>query len=182
MKILFGISGSIAAIKVNEIIEKLQEHCKTNNISIEIKYVATNIAYEKFLKPFKEKVFLDEDEWLWQKKGDAILHVELRKWADIFIICPLDANTLANISNGICSNLLTCICRCWDFKKTFLVFPCMNTYMYNHPITKEHIDIVSSWGIKVINPIEKLLACGDYGIGALPNIEDVINEIIKYLH
>ncbi|CDO63929.1 flavoprotein, putative [Plasmodium reichenowi] len=181
MNILFGISGSIAAIKTNEIVEKLKDECKLNNILIDIRFVATNIAYEKFLKDFNNKVYLDKDEWLWEKRGDDILHIELRKWADIFILCPLDANTLASISNGLCPNLLTCICRCWDFNKTCLVFPCMNTYMYNHPITKQQLDIISLWGMKVVNPIEKILACGEYGMGALPHVENVVFEIMKYI-
>ncbi|SBT74974.1 phosphopantothenoylcysteine decarboxylase, putative [Plasmodium malariae] len=181
MKLLFGISGSIAAIKINEIVEKLKEKCELMKIPIEIKYVATRIAFDKFLKNFKEKILLDEDEWLWNERGDEILHIELRKWADVFVICPLDANTLAYISNGACPNLLTCICRCWDFEKTCLVFPCMNTFMYSHPITKKQISVISSWGIKVVDPIEKVLACGEYGMGALPNVEDVTSEIVKHL-
>ncbi|CAD2089317.1 phosphopantothenoylcysteine decarboxylase, putative [Plasmodium vinckei lentum] len=179
MKLLLGITGSIAAIKTSEIVEKLKKECENKNIPIEIKYVATNVAFEKFLNNFKEPVLLDKDEWLWKDRGDDILHIELRKWADLFVICPLDANTLAYISNGACPNLLTSICRCWNFEKKIIVFPCMNTYMFNHPITKHQLDIISSWGIKIIPPIEKILACGEYGMGALPNIEDVVKEIVE---
>ncbi len=51
----------------------------------------------------------DELEWhQWKKKGDPVLHIELRKWADLFVICPLSANSLAKLSNGLCDNLLVC--------------------------------------------------------------------------
>jgi len=52
----------------------------------------------------------------WNKRGDPVLHIELRKWADAILVSPLSANTLAKISNGICDNLLTLIFRCWDMK------------------------------------------------------------------
>ena len=52
----------------------------------------------------------------WSKRGDPVLHIELRRWADALVIAPLSANTLAKLSNGICDNLVTLICRCWDMK------------------------------------------------------------------
>lgn len=64
----------------------------------------------------------DESDWRdWQKVGDPVLHIELRRWADIFVIAPLSANTLAKMANGMCDNLLTCIVRAWDFKNKLLV-------------------------------------------------------------
>ncbi len=64
----------------------------------------------------------DESDWRdWQKVGDPVLHIELRRWADIFVIAPLSANTLAKMANGMCDNLLTCIVRAWDFKKNRLL-------------------------------------------------------------
>ena len=53
----------------------------------------------------------------------------------MMIICPLSANTMAKISNGICDNLLTCVFRAWDFKKPVFVAPAMNTFMYDNPFT-----------------------------------------------
>ncbi|EUD66981.1 phosphopantothenoylcysteine decarboxylase [Plasmodium inui San Antonio 1] len=183
MNLLIGVSASVAAIKLGEVNERLKEKCAESNLDVKIKYVATSLAYDAFLKKvdFGEKVFLDKDEWAWQKKGDDILHVELRKWADLFVICPMDANTLASVSSGACPNLLTCICRCWDFRKPMLVFPCMNTHMYEHPITREQLKRITSWGVRVVEPVEKLLACGDYGIGALPPVEDVVGDIVEYI-
>ena len=64
----------------------------------------------------------DEAEWRgWQKVGDPVLHIELRRWADVFVVAPLSANTLAKMANGMCDNLLTCVVRAWDFSKPLLV-------------------------------------------------------------
>ena len=82
----------------------------------------------------------DEDEYaIWQGRGDIVLHVELANLADAIVIAPLGANSLAKISNGMCDNLLTCVCRAWRFKKPFLVAPAMNTAMYEHPITERQL-------------------------------------------
>jgi phosphopantothenoylcysteine decarboxylase len=134
----------------------------------------------------------DEDEQLrWGKRGDPILHIELRKWADALIIAPLSANTLAKITNGQCDNLVTLVCRCWDMKlrssqdtgeerprqvklaKPIIVAPAMNTMMWEHPITEEQLDRLRSWGYTIANPIEKLLMCGDQGRGAMAHIETI---------
>jgi flavoprotein len=68
----------------------------------------------------------DEAEWHeWSKVGDPVMHIELRRWADLFVIAPLSANSLAKMANGMCDNLVTCIARAWDFKRPLLVSVCM---------------------------------------------------------
>ena len=60
-------------------------------------------------------LYTDLDEWnAWTKRGDPVLHIDLRNWADILIVAPLDANTLAKIACGISDNLLTCVLRAWQ--------------------------------------------------------------------
>ena len=64
----------------------------------------------------------DEEEWhQWQKKGDPVLHIELRKWADLLVVAPLSANTLAKLALGLCDNCLTSVVRAWDWSKPLLV-------------------------------------------------------------
>jgi len=110
--------------------------------------------------------------------GDPILHIELRNWSDIFLIAPLDANTLGKLAYGLCDNLLTCIARAWDIKTKPLLFcPAMNTVMWNHPITKRNLDILKSFGYCEINPISKHLACGEDGMGAMADIKDIAQKV-----
>lgn len=81
---------------------------------------------------------MDQDEWDgWNQRNDPVLHIELRKLADLLLISPLSANTMAKVSNGLSDNLLTSVFRCWDFKnkKPLLLAPAMNTLMYESPIT-----------------------------------------------
>ena len=108
------------------------------------------------------QIHTDSEEWeQWKKIGDPILHIELRNWADCFLIAPLDANTLGKIAHGLCDNLLTCIVRAWELHKKHLIFcPAMNTAMWNHPITSKNIASLKEWGYIQVPPINKILACG----------------------
>lgn len=58
---------------------------------------------------------------MWEAKGDPVLHIDLRKWADLLVIAPLSANTLAKMAQGLCDNCLTSVVRAWDFSKPLLV-------------------------------------------------------------
>ncbi|KAL8537684.1 hypothetical protein ACS0TY_012718 [Phlomoides rotata] len=99
--------------------------------------------------------------------GDNVFHIELRKWADIMVIAPLSANTLAKIAGGLCDNLLTCIVRAWDYSKPLFIAPAMNTLMWDNPFTERHLVVLDDLGMSLIPPVKKRLACGDYGNGAM---------------
>ena len=72
-------------------------------------------------------------------RGDPVLHIELRKWADLLIVAPLDANTLAKFALGLSDNCLTCVFRAWDFAKPVILAPAMNTFMWESPVTLRHL-------------------------------------------
>ncbi|XP_952051.1 uncharacterized protein TA14440 [Theileria annulata] len=181
--ILFGVTGSVAAIKIPEIVERLHNLATSDNNSVNIKIVRTLSAKEYFFDSESSDKFevFDDCPRVKYNKSDPILHIELRRWADIYVICPLDANTLAKISTGLCDNLLTDIARAWDMNKPFWVYPCMNTFMYEHILTEEQLNKLKSFGIKVIEPISKKLACGDYGMGGLPEPQDIANDLYTSL-
>lgn len=105
--ILIGVTGSVAAIKVGEFIEGLKDIAIKNNIEIEIKIVATNSAKNFFNDLVMGLILKCEDEFNnWKAVGDDVFHISLRQWADLYIILPLTANTLAKLSNGLCDNVL----------------------------------------------------------------------------
>lgn len=156
-------------------------------------------------------VILDEDEWpgrdagqLWQR-DDPVLHIELRKWADLLVIAPLDANTLAKLANGLSDNCLTCVWRAWDTARPVVLAPAMNTLMWLHPLTGRHLrqlaadsgggdvpagldlDAVMAWinercpRLWVVGPQSKRLACGDVGVGAMADVAEVVAAITAAL-
>ncbi|XP_002732751.1 phosphopantothenoylcysteine decarboxylase-like isoform X2 [Saccoglossus kowalevskii] len=177
--VLIGCTGSVASILMNQLVTELQGSIE----NIEIRVVATKHSQHFFdSTSLPVKVYQDEDEWkAWTNRSDPVLHIELRKWADMFLIAPLDANTLAKISNGLCDNLLTTIARAWDLKKCFLFCPAMNTLMWEHPVTSKHINILKQWGYKEIPCIEKTLVCGDTGFGAMAEISTIVKTVKENL-
>eukprot|EP00112_Aurelia_sp_Birch-Aquarium-sp1_P024123 Seg747.8 transcript_id=Seg747.8/GoldUCD/mRNA.D3Y31 product="Phosphopantothenoylcysteine decarboxylase" protein_id=Seg747.8/GoldUCD/D3Y31 len=173
--IIIGVSGSVAAIKLPELVVKTNKRFS----DAAVKVISTKNALNFFkTHEVSAEVLTDENEWTkWEKIGDPILHIDLCKWADLMVIAPLDANTLAKIANGMCDNLLTCVVRAWRGEKPLIFAPAMNSFMYDHPLTLQQISTLQSFGYKLIPPVEKKLACGDYGIGAMASTDDIANAI-----
>jgi phosphopantothenoylcysteine decarboxylase len=122
--LLLACSGSVATIKLPLIIKALSAH---PNLSIRVlltpsasRFLAGQSAEQPtvsslFDLPNVDGVYVDEDEWKepW-KRGNGILHIELRRWADMLVIAPLSANTMAKIVNGMADGILTSVVRAWD--------------------------------------------------------------------
>ena len=174
-RVLVGATGSVASVKLPLICQGLLD------AGAEVRVVTTRHA-EHFWRelPAGVTVYRDADEWnTWEKMGDDVLHIELRRWADVFVIAPLDANTLGKMAHGQCDNLLTCVARAWDVARgTLVVAPAMNTLMWTHPVTAEQLARLESWGIVVVPVVEKLLACGDLGAGAMAEWSNVVRAAL----
>ena len=198
-KILLGVTGSVAAIKV----EELATHLVNENH--ELRIVMTNhakyfVSTEKLEAiSGKDSIFTDANEWQNQlySREDKVLHIELRKWAELFIIAPLDANSLAKIALGLADNCLTSIWRARNISTPVILAPAMNTLMWQKPATARHLALIaeengllniapsnpdhaceiinlSAKNLRVLQPEEKLLACGDLGVGAMSSIEKIV--------
>lgn len=173
-RVLLAASGSVAAIKFESL-------CRSFSEWADVRAVATKSSLHfvgRSSLPSGIVLYTDDDEWsTWKKIGDEVLHIELRKWADIMVIAPLSANTLAKIAGGLCDNLLTCIVRAWDYKKPLFVAPAMNTLMWNNPFTDRHLQTINQLGIILIPPVTKRLACGDYGNGAMAETSQIYASV-----
>ncbi len=156
-------------------------------------------------------VILDSDEWPGRdegqryERGEPVLHIELRRWADLFLIAPLDANTLAKLANGLCDNCLTSVWRAWEPTRPMVLAPAMNTLMWQHPLTRRHlrmlgvdagaahvpghldelgvIDAINdrSRTLRIVPPQVKNLACGDIGVGAIAEADSIIAAVNQLL-
>lgn len=183
LHVLVAATGLVATIKVPLIVDKL---FKIYGNRVLVQVVATQLAlyFLNGLKiPADVRVWRDLDEWMapsepgaQKKQADPVLHTELRRWADIMLLAPLSANTLAKMANGICDNLLTSIIRQWNPSTPMLVAPAMNTFMYTHPLTKRHLQQIQEDcpAITVLKPVEKVLVCGDIGMGGMREWNDVV--------
>lgn len=207
--LLLAASGSVATIKLPAIVAALSKHANLS-IRIIVTTSAAKFlkAQSKEQPPLESLLKLnnidgihqDDDEWSipWVR-GGSILHIELRRWAHLLVIAPLSANTMAKMTAGIADNLLLSVVRAWDTTgeidghgkiKTIIVAPAMNTAMWRHPITKKQIKILEEeWGlactiegwIEVLRPVEKTLACGDAGDGAMREWTEIVSIVEAWL-
>lgn len=184
VNILIGVSGSVAAIKLTELVRTLKDGVE--NVKIQIvftpkgKFFITD-AQMLEINSMIEAVHTDEHEWLsWKQKGDKVLHVELRKWAQILLIAPLSANSMAKISNGLCDNLLTSVVRAWDPSRRLIVCPAMNTFMWRNKLTSRQLDVIKDvYNAQVVMPKEDyILACGDIGPGAMGEVSVIVEAVL----
>ncbi len=175
MKILIGITSSIAAYRLPNLISQLSKH------GHEIKTIVTEHA-KAFVAPqalavmSRNTCYTDAEEW---GNTRQVPHIELAKWCDVFLIAPLTANTLAKIANGFCDNLLTSTVRALG-NKPLLLAPAMNTTMWENPLTARHIrQAAEIYEITLIQPVSKKLADGDEGMGGLAEDETIMHAINK---
>jgi len=165
MKVLLGITGSVATIKAPELVAALVAD------GHEVQVVATPHAWNfTRVNQLGVKTWEDKDEWPleWQR-GDPVPHIDLADWADVLVIAPLSANLLADMALGRCDSMLSCIVRAWHRDRPMVIAPAMNTRMWEHPVTTRQLGQLRADQprLVVIDPIEKTLACGTYGMGGM---------------
>ncbi|WP_456407084.1 flavoprotein [Caldithrix abyssi] len=175
MKLLIGITSSIAAYRIPNLVSALRKK------DIDVKTIVTEKA-KAFVAPQALAVmsqypcYDDQAEW---GNTEHVLHIELAKWCDAFLIAPLSANTLAKIYNGLCDNLLTSTVRALG-NKPLILAPAMNTRMWENPITAHQLNNMKQfYNVTVIPPVPKRLADGDEGIGGLADDETIIQRVLE---
>lgn len=171
-KILIGITGSIAAYKIASLVSLLIKR------KADVHVIMTNNA-TKFISPLTfetlsgNKVHTDTFDL---SPDQSIHHITLNKNCDLFLIAPATANIIGKIVHGIADDMLTSTFIAYNGKK--MVAPAMNCIMFENQINQDNLKLCQKYGIKVIEPAEGRLACGDTGKGKLPEPEFLLNEII----
>ncbi len=169
MKVLLGITGAIAAYKAVDIVSVLRKR------EDEIKIMMTENAM-KFVSPLtfssvgNAKVYTDSFDF-----KESIPHTTLSAWADILVIAPATANTIAKLANGFADNIVTMTALA--FTRSKIIMPSMNVRMYENAVTFENISKLSKLGWEVVEPDTGHLADGEYGKGRYPGTEKIIFEI-----
>lgn len=198
-RVLLGVTGSVAAIRTPELCRGLIA------AGHEVRVAPTEASLHFFDVAIlgSVEVFQDRDEWPdgGYRRGDPVLHIELRKWAEVLVVAPLDAHTLAKLAYGLADNLLSCVLRAWDFSKPLVLAPAMNSLMWESPITGRHFrqlledrgdgDEPADWtlddlgavfarhcpGVVVVSPQSKRLACGDVGVGGMAEVGEIVGAL-----
>ncbi len=169
-KMILGITGSIAAYRATEIVSQLKG-------DYDITPVMTDSA-AKFISPITMQTVTGNKVYnkTFDEEDTKVSHIDVVKESDIILIAPATANFISKMAYGICDDMLSTMVVV-GHNKRIIVAPAMNTNMYENPIIQENIKKLKSFGVEFIEPKESLLACGDYGKGALANIEDIVKVV-----
>ena len=169
--ILLGVTGGIAVYKIANLASMLKKQ------GANVKVIMTENACQ-FITPMTfetltaQKVYTDTFDRNFEFKVD---HIELGKWADVFLIAPATANIIGKLANGIADDMLTTTAlamRC-----PILVSPAMNTAMFENKVVKHNIMKLRTYGMDIIMPASGHLACGDTGAGKMPEPEMLLEYI-----
>lgn len=170
-KVLFMMSGSIAAFKACQVISRLVQD------GFEVQVVGTpslkNFIGAATLEGLTGRKVLSEIF----ATGHAMDHIELTRWADVGVICPASANTLARLSLGLADDLVSALVLAWPQGKALQIFPAMNTQMWNAEPTQRHVSALLQRGFFVAPTGNGNLACGETGAGRLLEPEQILERL-----
>lgn len=186
-KILLGISGSIAAYKAIEL-TRLLKKC-----GAEVKVILTDSA-EHFVTPLTLETVSENPvaTSLWAAPSSTassaassaagstgatstINHIDLARWADLVLIAPATANTIAELAHGQAANLLTT--EVLATHAPVFIAPAMNPTMYAHPATQANLKKIEQWGYTILSPEGGVAACGDEGVGRMMEPATLIEHV-----
>lgn len=170
-KILFKLSGSIAAWKACAVISRLVQD------GHEVQTVASPAALRfvgaATLEGLTGKAVRSD---LWEA-GAAMDHINLVKWADVVVLCPATANTINAFAAGLAADLPGALFLAHDWRKPYLLAPAMNPAMWAHPATVASIEKLRGWGVQILPVGSGRLACGDEGAGRLLEPDAILEAI-----
>ncbi len=175
MKILLGITGGVAAFKTAFLVRALRA------LKMDVRVVMTKAA-TAFITPLTLQALsghpvrvdvLDTDT------EHAMGHIEFARWADCFLIAPATANCIAKLAQGLADDLLTTLALV--FQGPVLICPSMNHSMWHHPATVENCARLRHRGVNVLGPNEGEQACGEYGLGRMVEVEEIVARITQLM-
>ena len=170
-RIVLGVTGGIAAYKAADLASKLVQ------LGADVHVVMTPAAQE-FIRPFTFRALTRNpvlssvfEGW----NGDGAGHVTLAATADIVMVAPATANTIAKMANGLADDMLGAILLATA--APMLIAPAMEHHMWHHPATQANLATLMDRGARVISPEEGRLASGAYGDGRLAQLDRILVEV-----
>ena len=173
-KILLCVSGGIAVYKAVALTSKFIQ------ANYEVKVIMTDSAMQ-FVTPLsfqalsRNPVYTDTFD---EKDPEVIAHIDLADWADLIVVAPATANTIAKLANGFADNML--ITTLLATTAPVWIAPAMNVHMYDHPAVQKNIQTLFDRGIRFIEPSEGFLACGYIGKGRLEEPEKIVQLVDEF--
>lgn len=172
--VILAITGGIAAYKSALLARLLIK------AGFEVRVIMTQGA-QQFITPLTLQALTGNEvhtELLDTKAEAGMGHIELAKWADLIVIAPASANTLARLAMGMADDLLATVCLATT--APVMVAPAMNQQMWAHPAVQLNVQTLADMGYEMIEPDSGIQACGDTGAGRLPEPEILLRRVINF--
>jgi len=175
--IVLGVTGSIAAYKAAELASQLtKQGCDVHVVmTADALRFITAVPFKTLSRHPVVTDLYDEAE------GWEPTHIRLADEADLLLIAPATANTMAKLACGIANDALSCVALALNPRARILVAPAMNGKMWLHPATQQNVATLKSRGVEFIGPEAGLLACGYEGLGRLWPVEQVAARALEAL-
>ena len=170
-KILLGVTGSIAAYKICELVRELKK------AGAFVRVVLTSSAKE-FVTPMTLQALSGERVWtdLLDEEAEAAMgHIELARWADFILVAPASADLMARLASGRADDLLTTLCLA--SKAPIAIAPAMNQQMWLNETTQKNLTLLQEKQVKIWGPGDGEQACGEFGPGRMLEVEELLFEL-----
>ncbi len=174
-RIVVGVSGSIAAFKVAGWVSSLAKE------EARVAVIMTDSA-TRFVTPLTFTALSGEiahTDMFVEEEGRAMAHIQLGQEADLFLVAPATAQTIAKLAYGIADDLLSTTVLAAHCQ--VIICPAMNTQMFKHPATQENLEKLKSFGYKIVEPDSGVMACKDEGQGRLPEWDRVREILLSFI-
>jgi phosphopantothenoylcysteine decarboxylase len=175
--IVLGVTGSIAAYKAAELTSLLtKQGCDVRVVlTADALRFITAVSFKTLSRHPVVTDLYDEEEG-WQPT-----HIKLADEANLLLIAPATANTIAKLALGLANDALSCVALALNPRAKTLVAPAMNGKMWLHPATQQNVATLKSRGVEFIGPEEGMLSCGYEGLGRLWPVDQVAERVLKLL-
>jgi phosphopantothenoylcysteine decarboxylase/phosphopantothenate--cysteine ligase len=174
MNIVLGVTGGIAAYKAPELVRRLRD------AGADVRVIVTPNG-ARFVSPLSLAAVSEHgvivDQWGDPEKG-GVDHIELARWAQLLLIAPATANTIAKLAVGIADDALSTYAIA--HRSGILIAPAMNTFMLLHPTVRQNLATLHARGVDIMEPDEGLLACGDEGAGRMPDVPVIVERVQQH--
>jgi len=183
IKIILGVSGSIAAYKAPEIVRRLRE--KGCSVKTAMTSAATRfIAPLTFQALTEQNVYLDSvsiPTSFGEKDSNKITHTDMTGEADAMLIAPATADIIAKIAHGFADDPVSVSALCLKKSTPLIIAPAMNPRMWEAEATQKNIEVLRSRKVIFIGPEEGEMACGDFGFGRMSEPEKIVSVTMRAL-
>ena len=175
--IVLGVTGSIAAYKAADLTSRLAKQGANLNVVMTadaLRFI-TPLTFKTLSRhPVVTDLYDEEEGW-------KPTHIRLADEADLLLVAPATANTIAKLAHGIADDALTCIALALNDKAKVLMGPAMNGKMWLHPATRQNVAALKARGVEFIGPEEGMLSCGYEGLGRLWEVEKIAVRALELL-